>query len=230
VRFTVQYASGRYVTYSVYYSLDGSAPQFLGTVSMYGEWTFSAAFNSIRVYGAVASGTFHSEYLYVDGARAACGIVGSEGLTWPGGSCEAPQPATATPTRTPTATRTRTPTRTPTSTRTPTRTLPPTVTRTATNTPSPAPSQHTVGFTSGYVSGSYQTRSIYYTLDGGAPMFLGAVTGYASYSFTANFNVIRVYLSSGWGTQYGQLVIDGQLADCGIIEPEGLIWPGGSCP
>jgi hypothetical protein len=87
-----------------------------------------------------------------------------------------------------------------------------------------------VGFTSGYVSGSYQTRSIYYTLDGDAPVFLGAVTGYASYSFTANFNTIRVYLSSGWGTQYGQLVIDGQLADCGIIEPEGLIWPGGSCP
>jgi hypothetical protein len=230
LRFTAQYSSGRYVTYSVYYSLDGGAPQFLGTVSMYGDWTFTAAFNSIRVYVGVASGTFYSQYLYVDGALVACGVVGSEGSTWPGGSCAEPQPPTSTPTRTMTPTRTRTPTRTSTATRTPTRTLAPTATATATNTPGPAPAQHTVGFTSGYASGSYQTRSIYYALDGGTPQFLGTVTGYASYTFAARFNSIRVYLSSGWGTQYGQLTVDGQLADCGIIESEGLIWPGGICP
>ncbi len=71
----------------MYYALDGGPTQFLDTVNSVGEWTFTAAFQAIRVYIGLPSGTLYEQRLYVDGVAVACGVVGRDGLRWPGGAC-----------------------------------------------------------------------------------------------------------------------------------------------
>jgi len=230
VRFTAQYVSGYNLTYSVYYALDGGSPQFLSTVANSGDWTFSARFNSIRVYINVGQ-TLYSQNLYVDGALVSCGTAGSAGLIWPGGTCSAPASPTPSPSRTNTPTRTLTATRTFTPTRTATRTRTPTLPPTQTPTPAPAPPSHAVRFAAQYATGYMLTRSVYYIADGGSPVFLGTVTRYAAYTFTANFNTVRVYVNTSAGnTYYEELYVDGALVACGTVASEGLTWPSGSCP
>jgi hypothetical protein len=86
VRFTARYVSGYYVMRSIFYELDGGAPQFLGAVTQYADYYLSASFNQIRVYASSPLDSLYGE-LYVDGVRVACGMIGAEGLRWPGGSC-----------------------------------------------------------------------------------------------------------------------------------------------
>lgn len=141
-----------------------------------------------------------------------------------------PPSATPTPAFTPGPGATPTPTHTATVTDTPAPSWTPTPTRTPTPTLTPLPPQHEVRFSAQYVSGPYVTHSVYYVLDDGRPRFLGTVSFAREWEFTANFHSIRVFMTTSAGTSYAQnLYIDGERVACGVLDSEGLRWPGGRC-